>query len=85
MENAVGFLLIPAPSWWGSQEGERPFLAPLPPPFIHTPELTQMGCGRQVDPGGGGAGEAPGGARGPGQFYRSPHTEQTEFLLSPCS
>ena len=64
MENAGGFLIIPAPSWWRSPEGERPFLPPLPPPPIPTLELTQKGGGRPVDPGGGRAGESPGGARG---------------------
>ena len=39
MENAVGFLFIPAPIWRGSQEGVTP------PPPTTTPKLTQLGRG----------------------------------------
>ena len=57
MENAVGFLIIPAPRWGGVRpRGERPFLL-SPPPFLQSPvpELTQgvrAGEGEvPVDPG----------------------------------
>ena len=54
MENAAGFLFIPAPIRRGSQDGVNP---------PSTPKLTQLGWGgRQVDLGGGGTEESPGGS-----------------------
>ena len=82
MENAVEFLFIPAPIWRGSQEGV------IPPP-TSTPKLTQLGRGggRQVDLGGGGAEDSPGGAGGTParerdrQCNRNNETQQTYCLI----
>ena len=70
MENAAGFLIIPAPRWWGEGRGVSDLFSSSPPPFLQSPvpELTQgvrVGEGEvPVDSGGGGAREVPGGAKG---------------------
>ena len=58
MENAAGFLIIPAPRWWGEGRGVSDLFSSSPPPFPTVP------CPR-ADPGGeSGGGGGTSGLRG---------------------
>ena len=86
MENAGGFLIIPAPSWWGSPEGGGVTLPSSSTPPSPVPELTQMGGGETSGPKGWGSWRVTWWSKG-GRVSSTKVTTESrrEFLLSPCS